>query len=191
MPGTLDINLNPVKSARPVSVDPTLYNKSQSGKAYKRKFGNPQYWQFDFVTAELSPDEAWELYAFIVSQGGRFGNFYITNPFFNKADSPSTSNSIAISKGESSFTLIANNYAVGDFIQWANHDKAYLITSVVGDTVGFYPSLITSVAHGTAIKYGKQVEFYVELENDSQDIIVEANRGNYSEVRIRCIEVHL
>lgn len=189
MADTLAAEFVSLQSARPKNVTKTLVDRAHSGKRFVRKIGDPQWWEFDFVTPRLSYDKSMELYAFVCSQGGQYGVFFIPNPFPTIASNLSAQNAPFMSVGTDNFTLASSNYMPGDFIQFANHYKAYIVTNATATTVSFYPKLKADVASGAAIKYGNDVSFKVALQNSENDLLVKATSGKYTPVKLDVVEV--
>ena len=188
MAGTIAAEFVSLKSAKPKNVTKTLLDIAHSGKRFVRKIGDPQWWEFDFVTPPLSYAKAMELYAFVCSQGGQYGTFFIPNPFPKIAQNSTERVAPNIAIGADSFPLSSSNYMPGDFIQFSSHDKAYIVTSTTENDVGFYPRLKSAVGSGSPIKYGNDVLFKVSLQNNENDLIIKASNGEKAEVKIDVVE---
>jgi hypothetical protein len=188
MAGTLAAKFVSMQTANPKNVTKTLLDQAHSGKRFVRKIGDPQWWEFDFTTPPLKYAEALELFAFVCSQGGQYGTFYIPNPFPTIAQNLSDRVAPNIEIGAGSFALSSSNYMPGDFIQFSSHDKAYLVTNVTSTHVSIYPKLKAAVGSGSPIKYGENVLFKVSLQNDENDLLVKATNGKYSAVKLDLVE---
>jgi hypothetical protein len=188
MPGTLAHKFVSMQSAKPKNVTKTLLDTAHSGKRFVRKIGDPQWWEFDFTTPPLTYAQALELFAFVCSQGGQYGTFYIPNPFPTIAQNLTARVAPNIAVGADSFALSSSNYMVGDFIQFSSHDKTYLVTNVTESTVSFYPKLKSAVGAASPIKYGTDVLFKVALQNDENDLLVKATNGKYTEIKLDVVE---
>lgn len=188
MPGTLAEKFCFVQSAIPKNITKTLIDRAHSGKRFVRKIGDPQWWEFDFVTPPLRYDEAMELYAFVCTQGGQYGSFFVPNLFPQIATGLSAKVAPNILVGADNFALSSSNFMPGDFIQFSSHDKAYLVTNVTSTHVSIYPKLKAAVGSGSPIKYGEDVLFKVSLQNDENDLLIDAKKGKYSAVKLDLVE---
>ena len=188
MAGTLAAKFVSMQSAKPKSVTKTLIDRAHSGKRFVRKIGDPQWWEFDFTTPPLAHAQSLELFAFVCSQGGQYGSFYIPNPFPNIAQNLTNRVSPNIAVGADNFALSSSNYMPGDFIQFSSHDKVYLVTNVTSTHVSIYPNLKAVVGAGSAIKYGKDVLFKVALQNDENDLLIDAKKGKHRAVKLDVVE---
>lgn len=59
------------------------------------------------------------------------------------------------------------NAKVGEFIQFANHYKVYVIRSNVGGVTTIFPPLVNYVPSNTAIKFGKLVTLNAKIDKDA------------------------
>ena len=145
MAGILDAEFIALKRAKPKSITKNIVDQAHSGKRFVRKIGDPQWWEFDLLTTPLSYDKAMALYAFICSQGGQYGEFYVPNPFPVIATNINAQVTPNMLKGDDRVNLVLSNYKTGDFIQFSSHDKVYIVTNVTESHVSFYPRLKAAV----------------------------------------------
>ena len=79
-------------------------------------------------------------------------------------------NSSSIVAGNNSIAIDNNNgkIAKGEFIQFANHDKVYLVTADRSGSgnLSIYPNLVSDVPDNTVIKYGNNVVMKARYDTD-------------------------
>lgn len=165
------------------SLDSTQTAQSQGGISHKNRIGYRHRWGFDMTTPKLNYEKAMALYAFVCSMGGRFGICTMRNPIpMLGAGAGAAQVRTAAEQGDTTVSLHAMNGSVlgalkaGDYIQFANHTKAYMVTATLNTnglgqgTVSFTPNLRVAVPFGTAMAAGPNVHFSLELKSDDQDI---------------------
>jgi len=82
-----------------------------------------------------------------------------------------TGNAVAgeTAKGSTSVNITGTNLPLpkGEFINFANHDKVYLVTGVVGSTYTISPRLIAAVALNTVVRYGANTIMKARYDTDT------------------------
>lgn len=183
------------------SLDETQVASSQGGITHKNRIGFMHRWGIDLTTPKLNYAKVMHLYSFVCSMGGRFGTCVFQNPH------PPIGKGIAnafvrtsAEQGVKSVPLYAMNNSVvgalmpGDWVQFANHTKAYMVTAVLNTnglgqgTVEITPNLRKAIPAGTSVKSGTEVNFTVELKSDDQDILLRADQGKELAVQIDFVE---
>lgn len=165
------------------SLDSTQTDQTMGGVSHKNRIGYRHRWGFDMTTPKLNYEKAMALYAFVCSLGGRFGVCTMKNPLpmlGKGADNALVRTSAQ--QGDTTAPLYAMNNNViaalkpGDYIQFANHTKAYMVTALMNtnglgqSSVSFTPNLRIDVPAGTQMLAGQNVIFSLELKSDDQDI---------------------
>lgn len=179
------------------SVDQTQSESSWGGITHKNRLGYMHRWGLDMTTPKLNYEKAMALYAFICSLGGRFGVCMMKNPL--PMLGAGIENALVrenISQGDTSAPLYAMTGNVtaalkpGDYIQFANHTKAYMVTAILNTnglgqgTVCFTPNLRVDVPFGTEMNSGENVHFSLELKSDEQDILHRADSEREVPIKI-------
>lgn len=165
------------------SLDSTQTAQTQGGISHKNRIGYRHRWAFDMTTPKLNYEKAMALYAFVCSMGGRFGICTMRNPLpMLGAGAENALVRENITQGDTVaplYALTGNVSAAlkpGDYIQFANHTKAYMVTAILNSnglgqgTVSFTPNLRVDVPTGTSMLSGGDVHFSLELKSDDQDI---------------------
>lgn len=171
------------KKLRIRSLDSTQTDPTLGGISNKNRIAYRHRWAFDMTTPKLNYERAMALYAFICSMGGRFGVCTMKNPLPQLgAGAENALVRTSAEQGDTTTALYAMNNNVlgalkaGDYIQFDNHTKAYMVTAVLNTngvgqgTVSFTPNLRIAVPAGTPMKSGGNVHFSLELKSDDQDI---------------------
>tara|TARA_B100000900_G_scaffold380057_1_gene365469 strand:- start:178 stop:801 length:624 start_codon:yes stop_codon:yes gene_type:complete len=171
MAGTFPTTILP-RSFQVINNRPTLINQSVSGKRVTRKYGS-QYWTLEVGLPPLNKNDGLGVYGFLQQQQGSFEKFNFKHPERNRGNAGTSLSAItakvktAHSAGDSTIDIDTFNafgtggdlLKRGDIIQFANHDKVYMIKSDVtmpssaSDTkeLSIEPPLITSLANNESV----------------------------------------
>jgi len=167
-----------------------IYSETVSGRIQARQIGKQQ-WAFSAKYNPMTREEFAPVYAFLVSQKGRFGTFTIVPPVISTTSGTATGTmtSGAESAGSTSISVsgFTGDIKAGDFVKFASHSKVYMVTadrSGAGD-MSIEPALIEAVTNGTEITY-TDVPFKMRLNNDIQTYSLSSNE--YFEVDVDMIE---
>lgn len=164
-------------------------SESINGKIKARSIG-AQRWEFTASYDRLTKAEIGIISAYIISQGGSFGEFTVVPTEISstrgtatgvvEADGAHTAGdkTIAVTGLGASETLLK-----GDLVKFADHNKVYMVTEdLTGDgTLTIYPALVENVADNEDLTYNN-VPFTVRLANDIQSYEVNANNQYNVEV---------
>jgi len=164
-------------------------SESINGKIKARSIG-AQRWEFTASYDRLTKSEVGIVSAYIVSQGGQFGEFTVVPTEISSTRGTATGvveangahtagdKTISITGLGASETLLR-----GDLIKFADHNKVYMVTEdLTGDgTLTIYPALVENVADNEDLTYNN-VPFTVRLANDIQSYEVNANNQYNVEV---------
>lgn len=192
------------RSARLVSSTKTQINPTHSGATRPSSSGMQQRFAIELTTPPLNYADAMHLYSFVVSLDGQFKHCLLANPL------PQIGNGLgsgavvrsALAQGEQTISLtgansnVLNALSPGDFVQFANHSKAYLVTSVVNTnglgqtTFTVTPSLRKALPAGTLVRSGQAVQFSMALTTDDQDILLSAQSDRRTPFVIEFQERH-
>jgi hypothetical protein len=151
-----------------------------------------QRWNFELTYPPLNRSDFAPLWAFVISQKGKYGSFTFIPPIYGNTS------------GTASGTLLVNNgagYAVGsstiacdgltgtlkagDFIKFGGHDKVYMITADATTSLSIEPSLITALVDDEAISYNS-VSFTVSLDDKVQKMVAD-NQG-FTKYSVKLVE---
>ena len=190
------------QSTRLVSKTLTKSDTNDNLQFFTRKVGDPHRWEWDLTSEPLEEHEAKAVFAFMASLGGKHGKCYLRNPENTFGQGGGTPRPRAgVQSGENQVPLHGlpegqdNIYAVGDFIQFSNHDKAYQVQQFVNSNAHgmaelyLYPKLRRAVTPQTALHHGKDVRFCVSLKNDEQDLQLAASQGGWYPMTFDFVEV--
>jgi len=169
-----------------------LMSETVSGRQQVRTLGG-QRWAFTAKYNPMTRAEFQPVFAFVMSQQGRFGTFTIVPPVIGSASgtvSGTLSASGAASVGATSVDVdgITGTLKAGDFVKFTSHSKVYM---VVTDRAGagsmtIEPPLVSAVADNETVTYDS-VSFTMRLNNDVQSYSLSANE--FYEYEIDLIEV--
>jgi hypothetical protein len=175
----------PLPSAVSVlSVSPTQADFTHSGRRNVRQFG-AQKWKIDLkFPATLNRDQFMPIFAFTLSQAGKFGTFsYVPPDLAVPRGSPSGTPLVAVGNqvGQTMSTYGWDNtltvFKTGDVFKVAGHNKVYMLTADAtsdgsgNSTLEFFPPLIESPAGDEAVIF-EQVPFTVQITSDTSNYSV-------------------
>jgi hypothetical protein len=172
------------------SETPALISVTRNLRRQSRTVGSHK-WSFDLVYPRMSREDFAPLWAFTISQKGRFGTFPFIPPIYGKTSGGATG-TLAVGGGYAvgistiTTTGLSGTLKSGDFIKFENHSKVYMITSDGSTTLKFEPALIAAVASGDLIDY-KTVEFTVALDDKEQVMVVDNN--GFTQYSVKLTEV--
>ncbi|MHB9326457.1 hypothetical protein ACP3S7_02840 [Phytobacter ursingii] len=165
--------------------EPMYSNTSWTGQRIVRSTGI-QYYQIQF-TLNFIKTSIPEIQQFIAqySQGGSFtmslgvyGDYYGSQSGALTATAAAPAGNIVISTN-------ANNMAVGELIQFSNHNKIYRIIARTANTVTVFPALQNQVQAQEVIKYDNLViEAQLDPDNDYSITV-----GNLMNITLKAQEV--
>ena len=163
------------------SIQSTIISKSISGKKLSRTIDS-QRWAFTISIITSTRSTAYgELMAFIVKQRSGKENFTIIPPELEDARGNETGSVLVNGNQSAGDTTIAmdgfagdgaGRFKAGDLINFASHDKIYMVVTDVTSssnaaTVTIEPPLIADIANDSAVTYD-DVSFTVHLTRDVQ-----------------------
>ena len=182
------------------SIHQTFTAMSQNLQVYKSTRGGHR-WRFTLEYPPMQRAEFAPLWAFLISQKGKFEEFGFTLPNHTPLGNLSKSGTYvqvktALSSGRSletkGWTADTNGVLkAGDFFSFENTDKTYMVTSDVNAdssgeaTINFEPSLLTSVGEDANLTFDGK--FNVSLNEDNTS--VEFNVHQHYGIDIILIEV--
>lgn len=189
------------QQARLRSLDETQTDPTQGGVDTANRIGYMHKWAIDMTTPKLKYVDVMALFSFTCSLGGKFTPCLLSNPYpmlgTGMSDARMREN---ISQGTQNAPLYnlpgakAGILLPGDFIQFSNHSKVYMVTQVLSSngagqgTVHFTPPLRTAVAQNNPAIAGEAVKFTMRLKSDSQDIQLSAREGKEVPIKIELVE---
>jgi len=196
------VHLARFRNAEIVSTNNTINPNPKAYKRIVRKGSLGHSWELNLETVPFNYELGCETQAFVNSIGGQFGVFNIYNPLpplglgggtpQTRTELTQNATSIPVELLPASVTGV---WKAMDFIQFGNHPKVYQVNTKINSsgtgqsTATIFPPLIKDVPINTSIKFGSDVNFQVELENDDADISFAVSRGKRVSIEISCREV--
>ena len=183
-PAPAEIAIRTIQPAR-VSIAHSLKRQSRTA--------NAQRWGLTLQFAPLTHEQLAPLFAFIVSQRGRYDTFTYTLPSGAKGPwpvrgalggAPLVNNQVGspeeVQTGRTlninGCSLNITNWAkAGDFFKVSGHSKVYMVTANVDSNgsgqaaLTIDPALVSGPAHGEALTFSS-VPFTVALAEDTQEV---------------------
>ena len=169
-----------------------VMSETVSGRMQVRTLGG-QRWSFTAKYNPMTREEFQPVFAFVMSQQGRFGTFTIVPPVIGDASGDVSGTALVNATTAAGATSVAmdgitGTIKAGDFIKFASHSKVYMVTAdrAGAGSVSIEPPLVSSVTDNEAITYDS-VPFLMRLANDVQSYNLASNE--YYEYELDMIEV--
>jgi len=149
-----------------------VYSETVSGRIQARQIGKQQ-WAFSAKYNPMTREEFAPVYAFLVSQRGRFGTFTIVPPVIGTTSGTATGTMVSGTESAGSTSISVSGFTgtikAGDFVKFENHSKVYMVTAdqTGSGSITIEPGLVESVTSGDEITY-TNVPFTMRLNNDVQ-----------------------
>lgn len=168
-------------SIKITSVQPSLVSTTQNLRRQTRTIG-AQSWQFELGYPPLSRSGFAPLWAFVISQKGKYGTFtFVPEIYGNTSGTASGTLLVNLLAGYAVGTTtiacdgLTGTLKAGDFIKFTGHDKVYMLTADATTTLNIEPALITAVTDNMVVDYNA-VAFTVSLDDKVQKMSAD-NRG--------------
>jgi len=169
-----------------------VMSETVSGRMQVRTLGG-QRWSFTAKYNPMTRAEFQPVFAFVMSQQGRFGTFTIVPPVIGDASGDVSGTALVNATTAAGATSVAmdgitGTIKAGDFIKFASHSKVYMVTAdrAGAGSVSIEPPLVSGVTDNEAITYDS-VPFTMRLANDVQSYNLASNE--YYEYELDMIEV--
>ena len=169
-----------------------VMSETVSGRMQVRTLGG-QRWSFTAKYNPMTRAEFQPVFAFVMSQQGRFGTFTIVPPVIGDASGDVSGTALVNATTAAGATSVAmdgitGTIKAGDFIKFASHSKVYMVTAdrAGAGSVSIEPPLVSGVTDNEAITYDS-VPFLMRLANDVQSYNLASNE--YYEYELDMIEV--
>ena len=169
-----------------------VMSETVSGRMQVRTLGG-QRWSFTAKYNPMTREEFQPVFAFVMSQQGRFGTFTIVPPVIGNASGDVSGTALVNATTAAGATSVAmdgitGTIKAGDFIKFASHSKVYMVTAdrAGAGSVSIEPPLVSGVTDNEAITYDS-VPFTMRLANDVQSYNLASNE--YYEYELDMIEV--
>ena len=169
-----------------------VMSETVSGRMQVRTLGG-QRWSFTAKYNPMTRAEFQPVFAFVMSQQGRFGAFTIVPPVIGDASGDVSGTALVNATTAAGATSVAmdgitGTIKAGDFIKFASHSKVYMVTAdrAGAGSVSIEPPLVSGVTDNEAITYDS-VPFLMRLANDVQSYNLASNE--YYEYELDMIEV--
>lgn len=160
------------------STSPTLLDMTHSGRRNSRQLGS-QKWSLECsFPSTMSRAQFMPLFAFALSQAGRFGTFSFVSPDLatpqgGAGGSPKVDGAgqTGTSVNTDGWTPSTNVLKAGDILKYSGHNKVYMMTEDAdadgsGDaTLVHYPPLMAAIGNNEVIAV-LNVPFTVQLADD-------------------------
>ena len=169
-----------------------VMSETVSGRMQVRTLGG-QRWSFTAKYNPMTRAEFQPVFAFVMSQQGRFGTFTIVPPVIGDASGDVSGTALVNATTAAGATSVAmdgitGTIKAGDFIKFASHNKVYMVTAdrAGAGSVSIEPPLVSGVTDNESITYDS-VPFTMRLANDVQSYNLASNE--YYEYELDMIEV--
>jgi len=169
-----------------------VMSETVSGRMQVRTLGG-QRWSFTAKYNPMTREEFQPVFAFVMSQQGRFGTFTNVPPVIGDASGDVSGTALVNATTAAGATSVAmdgitGTIKAGDFIKFASHSKVYMVTAdrAGAGSVSIEPPLVSGVTDNEAITYDS-VPFLMRLANDVQSYNLASNE--YYEYEPDMIEV--
>ena len=168
---------------------PAFVSQTQNLRRQTRTTG-AQQWNFELTYPPLSRSDFAPLWAFVISQKGRYGSFTFVPTVYGDTSGTATGTLLANGSaviGATSVTSdgLTGTLKAGDFIKFAGHDKVYMLTADGSTTLTIEPSLISAVADNEAVTYN-DVPFTVALDDKAQ--VMTADNSGFTKYKVKLTE---
>ncbi|MEP9178625.1 hypothetical protein ABKT77_07530 [Enterobacter cloacae] len=166
------------------SVEPIYSNQTWTGQRIMRSTGI-QYYQIQF-TLNFNASHSNEYNAFIAqyAQGKPFTMSLGVAGTYRGTQSGSLTASTATAKGNMVIPTSTNTMAVGEWVQFSNHNKLYRIVERTSTSITIFPVLQNQVQASEIIKYNNlMIEAVLDPDNDYSTTI-----GNLMSVTLKATE---
>lgn len=167
-----------------------VYSETVSGRIQARQIGKQQ-WAFSAKYNPMTREEFAPVYAFLVSQRGRFGTFTIVPPVIGTTSGTATGTMTTGFESAGSTSISVSGFTgtikAGDFVKFSDHSKVYMVTAdqTGSGSITIEPGLVESISNGTEVTY-TNVPFTMRLNNDVQTYSLSSNE--YFEFEVDMIE---
>jgi hypothetical protein len=168
MAGTFPTSPAP-SSIKVSSHQPTLVSMSHSMKRQVRTRGS-QRWSFELQFPPMTRAEFAPIFAHVVKQQGQFGTFTfvphtLSDSLGSVSGSVTANGAAAVGDSTVAISGLTGTLKAGDFVKFAGHDKAYMLTADATTSLSIEPALMSAVANGEAVTYSS-VPFVCALASD-------------------------
>lgn len=171
----------------------TFVSVTQNHRRQVRTTG-AQSWHFELTYPPMNRVNFAPLWAFVISQKGKFGSFTFVPPIYGTTSGTATGtlrvNLIAgYAVGLSTIACdgLTGTLKAGDFIKFNGHDKVYMITADATTSLSIEPALITALTNDEVITY-TSVPFTVALDDKEQAMTAD-NRG-FTKYKVKLTEAY-
>jgi len=168
-------------SIKITSETPAFVSVTQNLRRQTRTTG-AQRWHFELKYPPLNRADFAPLWAFVISQKGKYSSFSFVPPIYGNTSGTATgtllvNNASGYAVGSSTIACdgLTGTLKAGDFVKFGGHDKVYMITADATTSLSIEPSLITALVDDEAVNY-TNVSFTVALDNKEQQMLAD-NRG--------------
>lgn len=183
----------PVNKFSKISIEQVDDTRTPDARYYRTKAqGNKtSYFLFSLTSPPLPYVEYMALSAKVISYRGALLNFSLPNPI--PAIAANTGNSVineAVRGGLQVDVTTSGTYSAGDFIQFSNHNKAYMISDVevsANVTLTLTSPLYKTVPSSSLVIYGADVVFNVSL-NDEYSAEISVKNSKFGVVDVEVLE---
>ena len=162
------------------SVQPTFVSRTISGRRQARQIGG-QYWRMTASFAPMTRAQFQPIYAFVMSQRGRFESFSLTLPVIKSGLGTPTGTPLVNGASQTGRSVVTDGwnadtvvFKAGDFVKLAGNDKVYMITSDIQSngsgqaTLAIEPALVASPANNETV-VAENIPFTVALTGGVQE----------------------
>lgn len=166
------------------SVEPVYSNQSWTGQRIMRSTGI-QYNQIQF-TLNFTKDALPEIQTFLAqySQGSSFTFSLGIAGAYRGAQTGALTSTATVAKGTRVISTNKNNLAVGEQVQFSNHNKIYRIIARTDNSITLFPALQNVVQASEVIRYDNLIiQATLDPDNDYSIVV-----GNLMTLQIKATE---
>jgi hypothetical protein len=183
MSGTFPTSPIPT-SVAVTSASPTLLDMTHSGRRNVRQLGAHKWALECSFPSTMSRAQFMPLFAFALSQAGRFGTFSFVSPDLATPQGGAGGTPLVNGASQTGTSVVTNGWTInssalkaGDILKYSGHDKVYMMTADAeadgsgNATLVHYPPLMSVIENDEVITV-IDVPFTVQLSDDASKYTV-------------------
>ncbi|MFW8589814.1 hypothetical protein ACOI22_03330 [Glaciecola sp. 2405UD65-10] len=146
------------------------------------------YFALMLTTPSIPYNEYIPLSAAVDGYEGALEIFVVQNPIPSIYENENDNTIDFEPKGSKTIGIdYTGNYSAGDFIQFSGSTKAYRIMEVDGQSITLTHPLLTDIAAGESVYYGKNVQFQMCV-NDTHTTTIDVKQSKFGIIDVELIE---
>jgi len=154
---------------------------------YLQRKTDGQRWAFRLTSIRLEPKVLKSIMAFLSAVARDNTTLQVFIPVYCESDATTKTVSDAALLGAKTVSMNTTDVAVGDFLRFQNHPKAYQVTAIGSGNIDISPALVEAVPSGQTVTFDG-VRINCKLRGRPQEYRVTANDDS-AVVEIDVVEV--